>query len=182
MAEKISTSIQYQFSNSTLFYEIFGNWLNFNEHLNKGPETMKKFLLDKWNETKDRIKDNENLIIKDLDKIITEDDFNITFNKTKKGTFVYFFTFPDYEYRDAASKYLALALTPKMPRYFTLEYSESFLTKEPCFVIGEFYLEDNKRLHKNYGEIDNSRLSYFAGYILGILDALENRGDKDLEV
>ena len=33
MENKISTSIQYQFTNAKLFNEIFANWKNFNEKL-----------------------------------------------------------------------------------------------------------------------------------------------------
>ena len=95
-------------------------------------------------------------------------DFDITFNKSDSGVSIFFFKFPEYEYNDAASKYVALALTPTMPRYFTLEYSESFLTKERQFVFGEFKIDENTRTRKhiNYGTVDNDRLTFFAGLVL----------------
>lgn len=168
---KISTSIQYQISNVVLFDSVFGNWRDFNENLNKGPEEMKKYLLEMWGSLKDRLKNNNNLIIKDFDKVVNVSDFDVTYNKTKNGTSVFFITFPDYDYTDGASKYVALALTPRMPRYFTLEYSEHAIDHSPCWVIGEFVIEESKRRHMNYGTIDNMRLTWFSGYILGKLEA-----------
>ena len=59
----------------------------------------------------------------------------------------------NFEYSDAASKYIALALTKYFPRYFTLEYSISHsfdestqkIIEKPSWVIGEFYIENNKK-------------------------------------
>ena len=172
---KISTSIQYQLTNVKMFRDIFGNWKNFNSFLSQGPTIMKMHLLQEWNDLKENLKDNERILLKDLNKEVTIDDFNVTFNKTKSGTPVFFFTFPDYDYRDAASKYVALALTKNLPRYFTLEYSEKVLTHELCWVIGEFSITpEGQKQHDNYGEVDNNRLSWFAGYILGLLESENN--------
>lgn len=63
-------------------------------------------------------------MIVNIDKEVTIKDFDITFNKTKNNTKVFFITFPDYEFYDSASKYVAIALTKDKPRYFTLEYSK----------------------------------------------------------
>ena len=172
MENKISTSIQYQYTNVKLFNEIFYNWKEFDSYLKRGPEVMKEYLLSNWNETREQLKNNQKLLVKDLDKNVTKDDFNITINRTKTGTFIYFLTFPDYEYRDAASKYVALALTPKLPKFITLEYSNDSFKNELCFVIGEFYIDlDTKKVeHKNYGKVDNNRLSWFAGTVIKILE------------
>lgn len=168
---KISTSIQYQISNNWLFDEVFANWRNFNEVLRKGPNEMKKYLVEAWNMLKEELKANDNLIIKDLDKEVTVDDFDVTYNRTNNGISVFYITFPDYEYTDAASKYVALALTPNMPKYMTLEYSENVNDGSACWVIGEFKIENNKKVHVNYGSIDNMRLSWFAGYVMGKIEA-----------
>lgn len=168
---KISTSIQYQMSNVVLFNEVFGNWNNFNAELKKGPEEMKKYLFNMWNKLKEDLKNKPNLIIKDVDKNVTVSDFDVTFNKTKNGTNIFFITFPDYDYHDAASKYVALALTPTMPKYYTLECSEHAVDHTPCWVIGEFAIEEGKKKHINYGSVDNMRLTWFAGYILGKLES-----------
>lgn len=172
MEEKISTSIQYQLTNVKLFNDIFFDWKNFNEDLNKGPEFMKNRLLQEWNELKSILKENTNLLLKDLDKEVTVSDFDITFNQSQNGTSVFFFTFPDYEYTDAASKYVALILAPKMPRFITLEYSENSITKEKQYVVGEFVINDQikQRQHLNYGVLDNDRITFFAGYVLDMID------------
>ena len=166
----IKTSIQCQLSNNVLFNEI-GRWREFNNVLQQGPNEMKKYLYEKWNYVKNELRKNAEIEIQDLDKIVTVNDFDVTYNKTANGTSIFFFTFPDYDYRDAASKYVALALTKQRPRYFTLEYSEHFITHEPCWVVGEFVVEENKKLHKNLGRADNQRITWFAGYIMGLLEA-----------
>lgn len=168
MENKISTSIQYQMTNVKLFDEIFANWRSFNEKLQAGPNIMRKWLCDEWNNIKEILKQRDDLIVKDIGKEVTVNDFDITFNKSDSGVSIFFFKFPEYEYNDAASKYVALALTPAIPRYFTLEYSESFLTKERQFVFGEFKVDENTRTkkHLNYGTVDNDRLTFFAGLVL----------------
>ena len=167
----ISTSIQYQISNVKLFYEVFANWEIFNGKLNQGPEAMKNYLLEMWNNLKNELRNNEKLIIKDVDKEVSISDFDVTYNKTKNGTSVFFITFPDYNYTDAASKYVALALTPNMPKYYTLEYSEHAVDHSPCWVVGEWVVENTKTKHINHGTADNMRLTWFSGYIIGKLES-----------
>ena len=177
--KKISTSIQYQLTNVKIFDDVFLDSKHFNDLINQGPKAMKKYFLQEWNELKQKLANDEKLIIKDLNKNVTIDDFDATHSKTKNGTDVFFYSFPDYEYLDATSKYVALALTKNFPRYFTLEYSKSHsfdnstqkIVEKPSWVVGEFFIDNSRKAHKNYGQIDNDRLSYFAGFILGILEA-----------
>ena len=171
MNNDISTSIQYQISNVVLFDQVYKNWVNFYEKIQKGPEEMKHFLFDMWNKLKLDLKNNKEIIVKDIDREVSINDFDVTFNRTKNGTSIFFITLPDYDYQDAASKYVAIALTPKMPRYFTLEYSKNSLDSSTCWFIGEFAIIENHKKHINYGKADNMRLSWFAGYILGMLEA-----------
>lgn len=168
---KISTSIQYQLTNVKLFNEVFANWENFNSRLSAGPEEMKKYLVELWNTVKDKLKDNEKLELKDINKVVTEADFNVTVNKTNNGTNVFFISFPDYEYTDGACKYVALALTPNMPKYFTLEYSKHAMENTPCWVVGEWVIENSNSEHKNYGAVDNMRIEWFAGFIINKLNS-----------
>ena len=170
--KKITTTIQYQLTNVKLFNDIFTNWSEFNECLKKGPEAMKEKFLNDWNIVKEYLKNSEKFIVQDFEKDVSKDDFDITINKTKKGTNVFFFSFPNSEYRNAASKYVALVLAPNRPRYITLEFSKSILDNKETFVLGEFYIDEkeNKKMHKNYGQVDNDRITYFAGYVLGMLD------------
>ncbi len=184
MGDVVSTSVQYQYTNVILFREVFGNWQEFNKHLNEGPEAMKDYLLNGWNKTREMLKNNANLLVKDLDREVTRDEFDVTLNKTEKGSFVFYFTFPDYAYDDAASKYVALALIEGMPRYITLEYSglPSFLKEqlpdmpgmnEKHWVIGEFAIDMQTGAvkHINHGSVDNDRLTYFSTKVLGLLNS-----------
>lgn len=170
MENKISTSIQYQLTNVKLFRDVFFDWKNFRELLGKGPIAMIQFLFDEWNEVKNTLSNRDDLIVKDLNKQVSINDFNATLIRSDTGIDIFFFIFPDYEFNDAASKYVALAMTPKMPRFFTLEYSEN-MNKERTFVIGEFILnlETSQTQHLNYGQVGDDNLSYFAGDIINIL-------------
>ena len=70
-------------------------------------------MLDEWNRVKEELVADPDKDVLDANRELTPNDFDITFNKTKKGTQVFFITLPDYDYRDATGKYIALALTPK---------------------------------------------------------------------
>lgn len=168
--DKISTSIQYQLTNVKLINDIFGNFAEFDKVLKAGPNAMKQYLFDQWMDIKALVQNNENVEIKDFDKEVAIDDFDVTFNRTQNGSAIFFFTFPDYEYFDAASKYVALAITKEGIKYFTYEYSKHFDTNQPCWVIGEFYIQDGKINHKNYGTHDEKNLSWFAGFVVGFLE------------
>ncbi len=170
MNNRISTSVQYQYTNNILLGEVFMNWQNFDKVLSSGPDNMKKYLFDTWNVTKDKLSKDDRLILKDLNTTVTIDDFDVTYTRTKKGIHVFIFTFPEYEYRDGASKYVAVALTDKEPSYFTLEYSEHFEDKNPCWVIGEFAFDNKELIHHNYGTIDNKNLSSFGNWVVTHLD------------
>lgn len=181
--EKILTSVQYHLTNNYLFNEIYGNWQNFNQVLNAGPESMKQFLCDLWNKTKNDLLQNPNVIIRDVDKEITPNDFDITLNSTNGGIKIFYFTFPsiDIEKPEPACKYVALALTPNMPQYFTLEYS---YIPEPYpvgplgrnfWVAGEWAIIDKNKKHYNIQSIDNDRLPYFAGLIKTVVEDLHEK-------
>ena len=169
--EKINTSIQYQLSNIELPNDVFANFEEFDALLKSGPDSIKQYLVDQWNAIKEIVKYREDLEIKDLNKEVSKDDFEVTFNKTKNGSPIFFITFPDYNFFDAASKYVAIALTVQGVKYYTYEYSQK-LTGEPTWVIGEFYIKDGKFAHKNYGTSEDSRMSWFAGFITSFLETL----------
>ena len=170
MENKIKTSIQYQLSNVLLFDKVYGHWKEFDQQLAKGPSSMKKYLCEEWNNIKEIMKQNEMLEIADLDKEVTEDDFDVTYNETATGVSIFFISLTKYEYRDAASQYIALALTPKAPRFFTFECSEHAANHEPCWVIGEFAIRENKKAHRNLGITEKNDIAWFAGYVTGLLE------------
>ena len=171
MNGKISTSVQYQVSNVILLNELFYNWGVFYSFLKQGPIAMKQYLFDMWNNVREKMKNDERFLAKDIDKNVTVNDFNVTFNRTKNNTDIYFITFPDYEYYDAASKYVAIAMCPSKPRYFTLEYSSHVMDNTPCWVLGEFVPDGQGFRHINYGSIDNMRLTWFCGNVIGRLES-----------
>lgn len=175
-ADKIKTSVQYQVSNVVLFNEVFYNWSNFFEKLNQGPDTIIDYLFELWNNTKEELKNNDRVIARDIERIVDFNDFNVTYNRTQNGTNVFYMVFPDYDYTDAASKYVAIALTKGRPRYFTLEYSVEFSPEGPlpCFVVGEFLIDNNEKKHIYHTKSDNMRLSWFSGWVIGQLEAENN--------
>jgi len=109
---------------------------------------------------------------RDIDKEVSISDFNATAYKTKNGTSVFFFTFPDCDFIDGSSKYVAFAWAPQRPMYFTLEYSEHALDNhKPCWVFGEFFVKDSRQQHNNYGTIDDIGLKEFVSLVLEKLDS-----------
>lgn len=166
---KISTSIQYQLTNIKLPNDVFANFEDFDELLKSGPDSIKLYLLNQWNAIKDIMSYREDIEMKDIDKEISIDDFEVTFNKTKNGSPIFFITFPDYEYNDGASKYVAIAITRQGVKYYTYEYSQK-ITGGTNFVIGEFYIKDGKFAHNNYGTSEDERMSWFAGFITSFLE------------
>ena len=148
------TTIAYQVTNIVLRNEIYGNWDNFIKNLNSGPEVMKQELLNMWNNTREILTKQDNIEILDLDKEVTKESFDITMNTTEDGLKVFYFIFPDADIAFAQCKCVALALTPKAPRYFTMEY----FSKEK-FVFGEWTPNGQ---HSNYGSLDNPTIECFA--------------------
>ena len=171
--KKKLTSVQYRFSVSRLVFNIFYDWENFDAALSAGPNKFKEYLVDEWNKLKAELIADPELELRDGAREVSVDDFDITINKTKKERPVFFITLPDYDYRDATGKYIALALLDKAPRYFILEYSEDMETHEPAWVIGELRVKDKQVLHKAIDVADNMRITWFAGFILGLLDEEE---------
>ena len=185
--DKRGTSIQYQVSNVYLFNMVYGKWNEFADKLNKGPQAMKEMLFDAWNEVKENLLKNEEIEVLDKDREITKDDFEITMNKTKKGITIFYIIFPDTD-SPAASKCVAIALTPQMPRYFTMEYSTALSDlvrmmgedaviemigkdvydnrkERKEFIMGEFVLTQEGVKHINLGEIPNGTIANFGYHV-----------------
>lgn len=188
---KSSTSIQYQITNKVLFDNIFLNWNKFDEALSKGPDYMRNYLVNEWNRYRDFLLSKDDLMnqidIKDMDRVVSEEDFDVQGVMTKSNVFVFFFSFPDYEeyvdyesgFVDPVSKYVALAMTDDLPRYFTFEYSYDAMTNEPRFVIGEFYVDGNELAHRNYGSIEEKSLEQFAALVCQYIDSEKDKDNKE---
>lgn len=188
MAKKHSTSIQYQLTNKVLFDNIFLRWNEFNDSLVKGPIYMRTYFVEQWNKLKDFLqsKNLEDVEIKDIDRVVSEEDFDAQMVTLKNEDVVFFFTFPDYEdyidyndgFVDPVSKYVALALSDDIPRYFTLEYSKDYTSGDPRYVIGEFYIDGNELAHRNFGSIENKSLEEFAVLVCQYLESQSKNENK----
>ena len=161
------TSIQYYLSNIYLFNKLFYEFEDLMSVINSGPEVFKKNLVEYWNESKDKLALNENLEIEDRFRVVTENDFDVTYNKSDSGSMIFYVTFPDSELYNAESKCVALALTKGRPRYFTMEYFKSFTTGDKGFVYGEFFIDDANHVvgHKNYGARTNVNIANFSYFV-----------------
>lgn len=175
--KKRKISLQYQLTNVFLFNEVFGNWKEFNEILKAGPDAVIQFLFNKWNELKEYFVKREDLEVQDSEREITIEEFNVVYTPIDNIP-IFFFIFPDIVYKDAASKYVALALTEKAPRYITLECSENRLTNETHWAYGEFKFEDNHLVHLNYGKALDISLNAFQDFVIYIV---KNPDAKDLK-
>lgn len=157
----MKTSISYQVSNIVLRNKIYYHWQEFFDILNEGPDKVKEELLNMWNDTKQKLSADQSIEIVDLNKEVTEKDFDITLNMTKNKVKVFYIAFPDSDEAMAQSKCIALALTDKMPRYLTMEYF-SKEGNEESFMVGEWVLKDTNFVHQNYGKLASPTIGNFA--------------------
>ena len=166
------TSRAYIASHIKLRNEVFGNWQAFNKALCSGLDVMKKYLSDMWNSITE--KDTMNgFRINDLNRSISESDFNVTHN-VLNGINVFYIIFPEPTIIQAQAKCVAVALTPNLPRYFTMEISSNYFTKEPYYILGEWQIENGCFKHVNYGPLNHNTIESFASGILQILNNSQN--------
>jgi len=186
------TSIQYQLSNVEMFNFVYGTWDDFMKVLDSGKEAVKEMMFNKWSELKEELVARDDLEIWDKDKVVTKEDFDIFLHKSNKGINVFYIVFPETK-APAASICIAIAMTYKMPRYFTMEYSdlisdyidmygeekviemfgrEVYETKKnnPDYVLGEFVLTKEGRKHKNLGQIPDKTIANFAKLVEEVID------------
>jgi hypothetical protein len=139
MENKISTSIQYLYTNVKLFNEVFYNWPKFNEQLKLGPENMKEYFLKEWNELKERLKKDEKIEVKDLDKIVTKDSFDITFIKHYRTL-----TIEEFLYRRFCRKgYADHASFHNKDFIMKLFWEQNTWTQEKQDIVDEFFNKFN---------------------------------------
>lgn len=166
----MKTSIQYHMTNKKLFDDVYLEPKKFFNDLNKGPDFMKERLLEEWNELKNTLSKVPDLEIVDLDKEVTIADFDIGYAEAGENTQIFFFTFPEFDFGDASSRYIALVIGEGLPRYFTLEQSENYLDDETHYVIGEWKVMDEfgnvQITHVNHGFVENNNLETFMSNIL----------------
>ena len=168
---KISKSIQFQLTNVAFLEYVFKNTNEFKSLLEQGPDSFKEYLLSEWNRIKDALSQDDRILVKDLDKDITKDSFDITVNTTDNGTTIYYFIFPDYEFADPASKCVAVILTDTDPRFINMEYQMSSFGVKRYFTFGEFKANEDRTnfVYENYGELPDESIEQFAHQVVKLI-------------
>ena len=168
---KISKSIQFQLTNVAFLEYVFKNTDEIKSLLEQGPDSFKEYLLSEWNRIKDALSQDDRILVKDLDKDITKDSFDITVNTTDNGTTIYYFIFPDYEFADPASKCVAVILTDTDPRFINMEYQMSSFGVKRYFTFGEFKANEDRTnfVYENYGELPDESIEQFAHQVVKLI-------------
>lgn len=171
----METSKAYYMSHILLRNKIFFESKEFNEYLSKGPQVMRQYLLDLWNSI-DEKNFKEGAIIKDIDRAVSVDDFDISFRPSEEKN-IFFFIMPDPVCYQAEAKAVALIISKTNEiRYITMEIwsnneeenmkkilGESYI---PQYTIGEWVLEENQFKHLNLGKIPRNTIECFASFII----------------
>ena len=145
---------------------IFYDFKLFNEKLNKGPEVMKKYLLELWNGI-DENKFKPGTIIKDKERILIESDFDITVNEVN-GIKIFFIIFPETSRYSSQAKVIAIALCRDFPRYITMEgWTKDEI--EQKYTLGEWEICKGVFKHNNYGKIPRNTVECFATLVKELL-------------
>lgn len=162
----MSSSRAYYLSHVLLRNTIFENWETFSEKLDKGPEFMKKYLSELWHSIDGKYF-KEGVIITDINRKITADDFNITFRNIN-GRMTFFFIFPDPDSFSAQAKSVALVLSEEELRYITMEiWTEKEIPHQ--YTLGEWKIQEGKFMHFNYGYIPRATVECFATFVEKLL-------------
>ena len=167
---KRRTSIHYFIAHMEIRNLIFEKWIKFNQLLNQGPQALQEYFCDLWNKSRESFKNREDLEIIDMDKIVSPNDFEISYSLLNNNIKVFTFVMPKLSTDYAHAVCVSVVLSSKIPRYFTYESSEN-IDKENCYVIGEWQIdfENNDYKHKNYGSIDEQSIGKFLGRINEII-------------
>ena len=168
---KISKSIQFQLTNVAFLEYVFKNTDEFKTLLEQGPDSVKEYLFNEWNRIKSELEKDDRIIVKDKDKEITNDSFDITANTLDNGVTIYYFIFPDYEFADPASKCVAVILTDTDPRFINMEYQMSSFGVKRYFTFGEFKANEDRTnfVYENYGELPDESIEQFAHQVVKLI-------------
>lgn len=164
------SSIHYIMAHKKIRDLIFEDWEKTNLLLNEGPETLKQYFCKLWNEVKLELEYTDEIDIIDLDREIKPDDFSISYSILDNEMKVFNFKMPKPLTDYGQAVFLALVLTKRIPRLFTLELGRK-VSRENCYLIGEWQIDfkNNDYVHKNYGIIDTDNIGEFLGKINEIL-------------
>jgi len=165
------TSILYQISNYKIEYDVIHEYGKMCKIFNNGPEAVKDYLVDTWNETRENLMNREDIEVLDIERVISKQDFKVTFNLTSKKEPVFFITFPEYNNHISESMCVALAITEARPRFFTMEHKLGINGTDEEFSLGEieFKYLTNEFRHNNYGILERKTVTNFATRVLNLL-------------
>ena len=169
MEEK--TSINYIMSNEKIRNLVFEEWEKFSILISQGPDTLKEYFCNLWNETKIEFEYLDDIDVTDLDKEIKPEDFNVSYSVLNNGIKVLNFIMPKPITCYGQVVYLSLAITKKIPRLFTLKLSKN-KSGNNCFSIDEWLIdfENNNYRQINYKTIDEPVITNFLDKINDILN------------
>ncbi len=162
----MQTSRAYVLTNIILRQEIFENWQNFYNHLHKGAKHMQKYLYKLWHSIDEKTLNNEIPLI-DINREVKVDDFKI-FMELVNNIPIFFFVFPEPEVVMRQAKCVALSLSTKAPRYFTMELFGNY-SGNYKYEIGEWVVEDLNYVHTEHGELKENTLEEFVSKIKAII-------------
>ncbi len=170
----MESSKAYYFSHILLRNKIYYEGKEFSDKLRQGPQVMRPYLLELWNSI-DESTFKEGVVIKDKDRVVTVDDFDITFRPYQNFN-VYFFIMPDPKCFMAEAKCAALAIDKENRiRYLTMEiWSENEVEQmkkalgdayTPQYTVGEWAIKDNQFTHLNMGHLPRPTIECFASFL-----------------
>ena len=160
-----STSIQYQISNSILLRRVFLKGDDFMKSLDLGKKSAIEDLLVDWENTREILKKTQGLEVKDIDKKVSAEDFDIYVDRDDELNPTQLFVtirFPEYDYYDKTSRFVGILLSEDLPRYFTFEYDLG-VNDRKGFTFGEYFFDydTEKAIKQNYSFTINGRIEDF---------------------
>ena len=166
------TSILYQVGNYKIEYDFVQDYGRMCSIFNKGPEAVKEYLVAIWTEIRESFMKRNDIKVLDIDRVISKEDFSVTFNISSRKEPIFFITFPSYNNNIAESKCMAFSITNKKPRFFTMEHKVGFEGTDEEFVLGEFEFDylNNSFIHKNYGTLERNTVENFATRVVDMLE------------
>ena len=168
----MESSRAYYMSHILLRNEIYGNWAKFIEALKAGPDEMQTYLANMWNDI-DAKYFKEGVVIRDIDRKVTKQDFSISIENINDVLTV-FIIFPELDSYMAQARVVAIALCEKYPRYITMEIwtEQEILMNQKLkegyplgYTVGEWQLKEQGFEHINYGRLPDATMECFVSFI-----------------
>lgn len=161
-----NTSVLYNIGNYKLEYDVIHDYGRICGILNSGPEAVKEYLVGAWNETRENLMNNKDINVLDIQRVVSKEDFDVSYNLSSKKEPVFFITLPDYNNNLSESKCVAVAITETRPRFFTMQYANG----EYSLSEIEFKYLENRFTSNSYGMLEKDTIANFATRVLDILN------------